>query len=96
MAVLRETLLATQGLDLGPAQKQGPEQGQEFAQEEKQENVDERARGQGLGPAPDASVTRASLPAHQWRSVCAMLQLRQRHPPHAWNEGEASVPGEIT
>ena len=74
MAVLRETLLATQGLDLGPDQKQGL----------------------GLGPGSDASVSRASLPAHQWRSVCAMLQLHQRHPQHAWDEGKASVPGEIT
>ena len=109
MMVLKETLLGTQGLVLGPNQTQGQLQGQgqgpgpvlnedlkkqELRQEEKQEHDDEHARGQGLGAGPDGRVTKASLPAHQWRSVCAMLHLRQRHVSHAWDEGEALVPGE--
>ena len=101
MTVLRETLLGSQGLVLGPDQTQG--QGlnedlkkQEERQEEKREDVDGSVRGRGLRAGPDGRVTKASLPAHQWRSACMMLQLRQRRSSHVWDEGEASVPGEAS
>ena len=133
MDALRETLLASQGLALGPEQGQGQgqgpnqgqglNQGQEQGQEEKREGSQEREEssigakqsrgqgqgpGQGLGPGSVGRVTRASLPAHQWRSVCAMLQLhghgrRPHYPPpshaYSWEEDKATTstpaPGEI-
>ena len=104
MTVLKETLLATQGFILGPNQTQEPGLGEgqglglheDLNQEEKRVHVDGSAREQGLGFGPDGRVTKASLPAHQWRSVCVMLQLRQRHTSYAWDEGEALVPGKTT
>ena len=122
-AMVLSELQRTLGLSAGQGQELGLSQGQEQGQEEKREGSQEREEssigakqsrgqgqgpGQGLGPGSVGRVTRASLPAHQWRSVCAMLQLhghgrRPHYPPpshaYSWEEDKATTatpaPGEI-